>query len=1532
MNKRILGQLFEKFLVAFTVIILLISSSVILSPPTAVSSAEVSGNITLKDLPPKGHPKLDSALSALASQNNTKAIGPLTSGLAPQTAGDTVRIIIEAAKGQTNNVSASARAFGSIEGSYGDLVQMVVPISQLNTLAGLSNAKLVRLPMKPLPSVISEGVPLINADDWQLASYNGTGVKIGILDAGFSGYTTRQLEGELPAAITTWWAPSIGNAGTNIHGTACAEIVYDMAPCATYYFANFGTDVEYGNAVNWLISQGVNIISCSVGWPTGGPGDGTGFFCQVIDSAKAAGIFWAQAIGNQAQMHWEGTWTDTSGNGLHEFAPGWENNRIYVNYGDVIVAALKWDDIWGASSNDYDLLLSFEGNVVAASVNIQDGDDNPWELLAYPVTTVHYNAPYDLKIMGPSGFSKHTVASLSSSDVYATDIDGDSDTDILGTGYSNIYGTGYGVTWWENDGNEYFTEHKISNNGANSIYAADVDKDGDIDFLSANGGSIEWWENDGHQNFTEHLVAAYDGASSVYAIDVDGDNDIDIMGTATEAREVAWWENDGSENFTKHSLTTTLYDANYIYAIDIDKDTDIDILTTARGGHDLSWWENDGSENFTKHTINDVLSMLGSAYAIDMDNDGDIDVLAVGGLYAFNWWENDGHQNFTQHIIQESLPYPTSIYAADIDGDGDKDVIGSSETVSNQIIWWENDGHQNFTNHTITTGFSAVRSVYATDLNGDGRTDILAAGLGGGIAWLENNNLRPVKFHLYSYYQNLQYSTTSSSFIVPADSFSAVAVGAVDHATPTTLESFSSRGPTDDGRIIPSLVALDGVSTRTYASYSPPDFYGTSAAAPCTAGAAALVKQRFPTYIPAQIQAFLEGRAVDLGTAGKDNLYGSGRLDLGSVNNSFTLTMAVSGSGNITPDEGTYSYAQGSTISINATAASGWQFTSWTGNVTDPYSATTNVTINTDKTVTANFNQTAGTLTIIANGSGSVNPSVGSHSYTLGANVTISATPSSYWAFVNWTGDVLNNNAATTNVTMNTNKTVTANFVRTTSILRMAVSGNGTVTPGLGFSSYPVGTSVNITATPASGWQFSVWTGAVTNTSSASTNVTMDTDKTIIAIFTQIPAPAPPPPSSGGGGGGGGGGATNDTRITGLMGLINDEGKIASDVEAQSLDSKLTLALPYGTIAKNKLGVRLSSITVTTLAEPNAPPAGKSFIGSVYELGPSGATFNPPLQLTLKYKDIDIPDGLNEGKLYLATWDDTAKTWLRIEFTLDANANMFTTKIPHFSQYAILAATQTANFTLSDIKVSPAQINPGESAVVSVRVTNTGNLTGDYQVVLKINSAVQETKTVTLEASANTTVSFNLVGGKEGTYSVDIDNMHTSFTVAGKPAAFKVESFTITPAEINPGEFTSISVNVTNTGESEGKYALTLKINTKEVETKEITLSGASSQQVVFKATSDTPGKKIIEINGLIGGLNVKGEVPPPSQIPLPLANTESAVKATTTSTPQTSAPASTPEPGTTTTSNAWIFGIIAGGVLLVAACALFITWRRKRG
>lgn len=224
----------------------------------------------------------------------------------------------------------------------------------------------------------------------------------------------------------------------------------------------------------------------------------------------------------------------------------------------------------------------------------------------------------------------------------------------------------------------------------------------------------------------------------------------------------------------------------------------------------------------------------------------------------------------------------------------------------------------------------------------------------------------------------------------------------------------------------------------------------------------------------------------------------------------FTLTMAINGQGSVIPAVGEHEYTDGDIITIKATPAAGWLFASWTGDVEESDSATTTVTMDENKTVTANFVREGVqnyTLTINISGNGTVN---GAGIYEEGTVVDITATPDDGWVFLNWTGDVANPNSSSTTVTMNSNKTVTANFVLESLVeytLTILTNGNGSTNPAAGEHKYTSGTVVNITATPADGWLFQIWTGDVANPNLAGTTVTMNGNKTITAIFMDTKAP-----------------------------------------------------------------------------------------------------------------------------------------------------------------------------------------------------------------------------------------------------------------------------------------------------------------------------------------------------------------------------------------------------------------------------------------
>lgn len=228
----------------------------------------------------------------------------------------------------------------------------------------------------------TESMEVIGVPAWHAAGFTGKGVKIGIVDVGFDRY--RELLGtDLPEDIvvrsfTQGLEPDeFGTA----HGTAVTEIVYDIAPDAQIFCAAFQTDVEFRLAIDWLLSQGVQIIQNSTGIGLG-PMDGSGADAQLVDSIVRRGILWVNAAGNQGNKHFRGTFTDADGDGWHEFAPG--DELLTIAAANAVRLILNWDD-WQNGNQDYDLFLMDENqNEMASSQLVQDGAGDPAaEVISY---------------------------------------------------------------------------------------------------------------------------------------------------------------------------------------------------------------------------------------------------------------------------------------------------------------------------------------------------------------------------------------------------------------------------------------------------------------------------------------------------------------------------------------------------------------------------------------------------------------------------------------------------------------------------------------------------------------------------------------------------------------------------------------------------------------------------------------------------------------------------------------------------------------------------------------------------------------------------------------------------------------------------------------------------------------------------------------------------------------------------------------------------------------------------------------------
>ena len=260
--------------------------------------------------------------------------------------------------------------------------------------------------------ITSEGVSLIGADKWQDDGCTGEGVKIAIIDGGFKNYSFL-LGKELPDSVTTNFYGSEDDIYGIVHGTACAEIIYDMAPDAQFFLTQPRTVIELWNVVNWCIGQGVQIISYSMGYNIpAGPLDGTGPINDIVNQAVNHGITWVSAAGNEAQAHWGGEFYDPDGDGFLNFSGTDKTNDFSTYGGQKVSIGMIWDDCWGSSDNDYDLYvydLADPSNPVAYSANIQDGDDDPSESISF---TPQSGVSYGFAIRKESGAPKNIHVTL----------------------------------------------------------------------------------------------------------------------------------------------------------------------------------------------------------------------------------------------------------------------------------------------------------------------------------------------------------------------------------------------------------------------------------------------------------------------------------------------------------------------------------------------------------------------------------------------------------------------------------------------------------------------------------------------------------------------------------------------------------------------------------------------------------------------------------------------------------------------------------------------------------------------------------------------------------------------------------------------------------------------------------------------------------------------------------------------------------------------------------------------------------------
>lgn len=143
---------------------------------------------------------------------------------------------------------------------------------------------------------------------------------------------------------------------------------------------------------------------------------------------------------------------------------------------------------------------------------------------------------------------------------------------------------------------------------------------------------------------------------------------------------------------------------------------------------------------------------------------------------------------------------------------------------------------------------------------------------------------------------------------------------------------------------------------------------------------------------------------------------------------------------------------------------------------------------------------------------------------------------------------------------------------------------------------------------------------------------------------------------------------------------------------------------------------------------------------------------------------------------------------------------------------AIEVAGVAPQFEVSNLVISPTEVNPGQVVTISCLVRNIGSEAGSYTVHLGGDFVSEQT--VTLAPGESKSVSFEVTPAVAKTYQVSVDGLSGSFVATEEPVAdIRVENLTIEPSEVMVGETVTISVTVKNYGNASGSKTITCNVS-----------------------------------------------------------------------------------------------------------------------
>lgn len=232
------------------------------------------------------------------------------------------------------------------------------------------------------------------------------------------------------------------------------------------------------------------------------------------------------------------------------------------------------------------------------------------------------------------------------------------------------------------------------------------------------------------------------------------------------------------------------------------------------------------------------------------------------------------------------------------------------------------------------------------------------------------------------------------------------------------------------------------------------------------------------------------------------SMNGNKSLTATFTQNRYQVSLSTDGAGSAAPSPSQSDYAFNELVVLSATPSTGWRFVHWDGGVISATNPAM-LMVNGNAAVSATFVQDRYILQADTVGLGAVAVSPNKTGYLFDEIVTLTATPGQGWLFNGWAG-ALSGNTNPIQLSMTSNKLVTAIFTQQQFSLSKSQQGSGTIVVNPDKATYGYGDQVTVTAQPEAGWHFTGWSGDLSGDMNPATLV-MTGAKNIVAEFSQTP-------------------------------------------------------------------------------------------------------------------------------------------------------------------------------------------------------------------------------------------------------------------------------------------------------------------------------------------------------------------------------------------------------------------------------------------